>query len=250
MKRIPLFVFALATFSSAASAELRPDKVHVADAKKNLSYIRDGLFVGGDKAIDEVVVKDIRRAANPGGFERVVIDLEGSKNGEPAAIPRPPYYQVSVTPDEKRLVFTLWGKPKLGFDSNRVVAAFRKSSVIENVVLLPKVEDNTWTFVFELKGDSPVEVFELADPVRVIIDIKSSIPVKAAAAPHKPAKNKHVASKTHKKRAAHQSAEFHHSAVTHAPEHDPEEESALPVEHAVPGTEPATEGHEAGGEHG
>ena len=120
MKRFSQILLALVSVSSLSApalAELRPDKVHVADAKKNLSYIRDGLFVGGDKAIDDVVVKDIRRAANPGGFERVVIDLQGTKNGEPAAIPRPPYYQVAVTPDEKRIVFTIWGKPKLGFDS-------------------------------------------------------------------------------------------------------------------------------------
>ncbi len=160
-------------YSATASAEIRPDKIHVADSKKNLSYIRDGLFIGGDKAIDEVVVKDIRRAPNT-GFERIVIDLEGTRNGEPTAIQRPPYFQLSVTPDEKRLVFTLWGKPKLSFDSRKVIEAFKKSDVIKAVTLLPRLEEDTWTFVFELKGNTPVEVFELSNPVRVILDVKSS----------------------------------------------------------------------------
>ena len=161
-------------WAGAARAELRPDKVHVADSKKNQSYIRDGLITGGDKAIDEVVVKDIRRAANP-GYERIVIDLEGTHDGEAAAIPRPPFYQISVTPDEKRIVVTIWGKPRLAFDSKRVVASFKKSSVIQDVQLMPRVEENTWSFVFGMKGDSPVEVFELTNPVRIIMDIKGGV---------------------------------------------------------------------------
>jgi hypothetical protein len=114
MRLIYLVSLVLALNGSAAwaLADLRPEKIHTADAKKNQFYIRDGLIVGGDKAIDEVVVKEIRRATNP-GYERIVIDLEGNRGGEPVAIQRPPYFQVSVTPDEKRLVFTLWGKPKL-----------------------------------------------------------------------------------------------------------------------------------------
>lgn len=170
--------------SSIAVAELRPDKVHVADSKKNQSYIRDGLITGGDKAIDEVVIRDIRRAANA-GYERIVIDLEGTHNGEPAAIPRPPFYQVSVTPDERRIVFTIWGKPRLNFDSRRVLNAFKRSAVIQNVELMPRIEENTWSFVFELKGDSPVEVFELSNPVRIIMDVRGAAAVKPVAVVHK-----------------------------------------------------------------
>jgi hypothetical protein len=199
----------------AARAELRPDKVHVADSKKTQAYIRDGLITGGDKAINEVVVKDIRRAANA-GYERIVIDLEGTRGGEPAAIPRPPFYQISVTPDEKRIVVTIWGNPKLGFDSNRVIHAFKRSSVIQSLELMPRVEENTWTFVFGLKGESPVEVFELANPVRIIMDVKASArPATASGAEgeegeaHPPkhaarAKPKHAPAKAKKaKRAKH-----------------------------------------------
>jgi len=156
-----------------AIADLRPEKIHVADAKKSKFYVKDGLIIGGDKAINEVVVRDIRRATNA-GFERVVIDLEGNHNGEPAGIQRAPYYQIAVTPDERRLVFTLWGKPRLTFDSRKVVSAFRKSPAIQNVQLLPHLEEDSWTFVFEMKAGHPIEVFELSNPVRVIMDIQLS----------------------------------------------------------------------------
>lgn len=179
--RVPLLlagVVAIGAIGGAtrdARAALRPDKIHVADAKKTQAYVRDGLIVGGDAAIDDVTVRDIRRAANR-EFERIVIDLEGTLAGEPAAIQRPPYYHVAVTPDERRLVLTLWGRPKLVFDSGRVVKAFKKSSVIGSVELLPRLDDESWTFVLGLKAGSPVEVFELSNPVRIIVDIKSSGP--------------------------------------------------------------------------
>lgn len=156
-----------------AVAALPAQNVHTVDGKKTMSYIRDGLFVGGDHAIQEVAVRDIRRAANP-NFERVVIDLEGNRaGGVAAAIPRPPYFQVAVSPEEKRLIVTVFGKPRLALDAKKVVQSFRKSPVIASVELLPKLEADSWTFVLGLKSERPVEVFELANPVRIIIDIRS-----------------------------------------------------------------------------
>ena len=165
----------------AKPAGLTSDKIHVVEPRKNQAYIKDGVFIGGDRAIDDVVVKDIRRAANP-GFERMVIDLEGNKNGEPAAISRPPYYQIAVSPEEKRLIFTVWGRPKLQFNARKVLGAFKKSPIIQKIELLPRLEDNSWTFTIDLKSGTPVEVFELSDPIRIIVDIRTLIPPKMAKA--------------------------------------------------------------------
>src|SRR5271156_350348 len=115
-----------------AQADLRPEKVYVAENRKTQTYIKDGLIVGGDQAIQDVVVKDIRRAKNP-MFERIVVDLQGNQGGEPAAIQRPPYYQVAVTPDEKRLVFTIFGKPKLQLDAKKISAEFKHSQWIQGI---------------------------------------------------------------------------------------------------------------------
>ena len=176
MLHSPAFVLTLMICAGisigTARAEIRPEKVFSAGLTKTDAYVRDGLITGGDRAVSEVVIKDIRRASNS-GYERIVIDLEGNRNGEPVAIERAPYFQVSITPDEKRLVVTLFGKPKLGFDPQKVLAAFKKSAVIERIVLLPALDEGSWTFSLELKSGRPVEVFELASPVRLIMDIRS-----------------------------------------------------------------------------
>ena len=157
----------------SAQGVIRPDSVHTADVKKSQSYLRDGLIVGGDRAIDQVVVKDIRRALNA-EYERIVIDLEGSLNGEPAAIQRAPYYQIAVNAEEKRVVLTVWGKPKLAFDAARVVKAFKKSKMFSSIELFPKLEDESWTFSLSLATNHPVEVFELKEPVRIIVDVRTA----------------------------------------------------------------------------
>ena len=164
---------ALLLVSASALADLRPEKVYIAENRKTQTYIKDGLIVGGDQAIQDVVVKDIRRAKNP-LFERIVVDLEGNQAGEPSAIQRPPYYQVAVTPDEKRLVFTVYGKPKLSLDAKKVNSEFKHSEWVQGIQLYPKIEKDSWTFALDMKSGQAVEVFELADPVRVIIDIRNS----------------------------------------------------------------------------
>ncbi|MBC7692727.1 MAG: hypothetical protein H7222_13275 [Methylotenera sp.] len=159
---------------TAKAQTLQADEVHTAEGKKSQIYVQEGLFVGGDRAIDRVVIKDIRRAANPAGYDRIVIDLEGNRNGEPAAVQRPPYFQVAVKADQRRINFSIWGNPQLQFDSRKVVAAFKKSAVVERVDLYPKMEEDFWTFSVLLKADSPVEVFELTQPVRIIVDVRSA----------------------------------------------------------------------------
>jgi hypothetical protein len=165
-----LTVFAMT--GPAVFASIRPESVHTADIEKRQSYLRDGLIVGGDRAIDRVVIKDIRRAMNA-GYERMVIDLEGTLNGEPAAIQRAPFYQIAVNADERRIILTVWGKPKLAFDSSKVVRAFRKSRMFSSVELYPKLEEDSWTFALNLASDRPVEVFELKEPVRIIVDVRA-----------------------------------------------------------------------------
>ncbi|MEK7691149.1 MAG: hypothetical protein AAB425_09025 [Bdellovibrionota bacterium] len=160
-------------FSVDASAVLTPTAVHPADGQKKNAFVTDGLITGGDRSITDVVIKDIRRGPNA-GFERIVIELEGNLNGNPAPISRPPYYQVAVSPEERRLVVTIWGSPKLQFPPSRIHAAFKKSALVNNVELLPKIEDDLWTFVLNLREGKSVEVFELTNPARVIVDIQKN----------------------------------------------------------------------------
>lgn len=153
-------------FSLTSEASLHPDKIHATDSKKLNAYIQDGLFVGGDRLVDDVVIRDIRRANNPAGFERIVFDLDTTHE-------KAPYYQVSINPTERRLTVTIWGKPKMGVDLKKVIQSFSKSAAVQQVVFLPQLEEDFITVVFQLKRIQPVETFELSSPSRVIVDLKT-----------------------------------------------------------------------------
>jgi hypothetical protein len=131
-------VFLAGFSSSAVLGAIEPQRVFQADGKKTRNYLADGMVVGGDSAIQNVRVKDIRRAANPEGFERIVIDLDASRaDGEPTALPRAPYYQVSINPEERRLIYTIWGRPQVDFAPTQVVRAFKKSPIVESSCCRP-----------------------------------------------------------------------------------------------------------------
>ncbi|MFZ9596619.1 MAG: hypothetical protein ACO3A2_11150 [Bdellovibrionia bacterium] len=172
------FLFLPFLFTSSTQAEIKPESVHLAENKKTQKYVKDGLILGGDQAITDVVVQDIRRAMNP-QFERVVIDLMGQNGGEIKTLPRAPYYQIAMQEPENRIVVTVWGQPSLKFNAKKISRAFHGSRVVKNLVLLPKLEEDSWTFALELKPNAQLEVFELANPIRLILDIQQ----KAAGAP-------------------------------------------------------------------
>jgi hypothetical protein len=166
-------VFALA--SHRASAELTPHKVFLSENRKNQLYLADGLVLGGEPSKQPIVLKDIRHARNV-GYERMVFEFETQENGAPLSLSRPPYFQVAIHAEENRLLVTFWGNPQLQFHSARVAQLFRQSGIIRNLQLLPKVEDDRWTVALELQPHSAVEVFELKDPARVILDLQKKNP--------------------------------------------------------------------------
>lgn len=169
---LPLILLSTGWVQTVYAQTLRSDHVHQAEGKKTNVYIKDGVFVGGDKAINHVTVKEIRRSVNS-AYERLVLDLEGSRNGEPAALNRAPSFHVAVNPDEKRVIVTLSGKSKLAFDPKKVAGLFKQSRLIRSIELYPQVEEDSWMFALNLKSGRPVEVFELTDSARIIIDLRS-----------------------------------------------------------------------------
>lgn len=171
MKAATLFL-AVAGFSTVARSDLRPERFHPAQPRKTSAYIRDGVFTGGDRSVDDVEIRDVRHATNR-GFERIVVDLGVDRLGATAPLSHAPYYQVAVNPDEKRLVISVWGRPRPVFNARKVRASFRKSRSVQNLALLPPVDPEVWTFVAEMRVNRPVEVFELSDPARIIVDIRT-----------------------------------------------------------------------------
>jgi hypothetical protein len=166
----------LALLSLPSQAAPRADKMRTVEGRKTGAYLKDGLYTGGDRAINDVEIQDIRRGPNA-GFERLVIQLGEPRNTDSVAVERPPYYQVAVSTDESRAVITVFGRPRLGFDPRSVQAALKKSPHLAGVELLPKFEEDQWTFSVGLKGNGGVEVFELRQPTRIVLDIKTAGPV-------------------------------------------------------------------------
>jgi len=148
---------------STAVAALEPNEVREALPKKTESYLKDGVISGGDRDVQAGLVKNIRRAVN-GGFERVVIDIDAE---------RAPYYQAAVEPSQRRILITLFGNPRIGLNAKKITEDFKKSPLVSRVELLPKVEDDAWTFALHLRSAVPVEVFELTSPTRIIFDLKN-----------------------------------------------------------------------------
>jgi len=170
---LSLSISLLAAGELHAQGSIPPEKVRVSESKKTQNYLKDGVFTGGDQSIENVVIKNIRRAANS-GFERIVIDLDGVSAGKLQTLNRAPYFQVAVSPEERRLTVSIWGDPQLHFNAKQILSSFKKSSWISSIDLLPQLEPEFWSFVLNLKSDTNVEVFELKEPVRIILDVKKN----------------------------------------------------------------------------
>jgi hypothetical protein len=131
--------------------------------KKNL-YIAEGSITGGDRSQSDFTVSSVRIAANPAGYDRLVIDLAHTKNA--------PFFMIQNDPGTRRIVVTLYGKPKLDFSSQSAIQAAKKTKTIKKLDFIPLVESDRWMFSIESQTGVKSEVFELNDPSRIIIDLK------------------------------------------------------------------------------
>jgi hypothetical protein len=131
--------------------------------KKNV-YLSNGSFSGGDRLSSDVTIENVRVAANPGGFDRIVIDLP--------KLERPPFFMVQNDGNSHRIVATLYGKVKADFSTQASIQAARKTKSIKKLEFLPIVEPDRWMFTADVQAPVKAEVFELTGPARIIIDLK------------------------------------------------------------------------------
>ncbi|NDF15826.1 hypothetical protein EB061_10975 [bacterium] len=71
-----------------------------------------------------------------------------------------------------RIIATVYGKVKLDFSSQSAIQAARKTKTIKSLDFLPLLEEDRWMFSARTQGPVKMEVFELSDPARIIIDLK------------------------------------------------------------------------------
>jgi hypothetical protein len=139
---------------------------------KRNAYTAEGSISGGDRASSDFRVSQIRVAANPAGYDRLVIDLQGSEAGEKSELTRPPFSMVENDPSNKRLTITLYGKAKLDFSRQSSTQQAKKTKHISKLDFLPILDNDRWSFVVQTKVPVKAEVFELSSPARVIVDLK------------------------------------------------------------------------------
>ena len=157
--------------ASGESPSQKTHTIHAGTSEKDTPFWNDGLFTGGDSSIQQVIIKNIRYSIQP-HHERMVIELSATQHGELAALTRPPLYQFFLDPKLNRLSLTFWGSPKLHFDPKKLHEMTQKSPLLSRLQLLPKLEEDLWTFGISMKKPIEVRVFELDSPTRIVIDIK------------------------------------------------------------------------------
>ncbi len=154
---------------SYAFAALQPEKIFEAPQFKRNIYYQEGMVVGGDGSIKNIIVHGMRYSKNQ-NYERLVIDLQENIHGDPSPLIQVPYYQLALLPDYHRLTLTLWGNPQLLFAKDKVLASIKTSPTLESIELLPVLDDKTWTFILHTKKAASAEIFSLS--ARLIIDLK------------------------------------------------------------------------------
>ncbi len=164
----------VAFFSMNHSAQAQFDDLKFKQALKLKKefYISSGAFTGGDRTSGDFTVSNVRVASNPAGYDRVVIDLAGNHQGEKSALDRPPFYLIEIDSANKRVLVTLYGKPKLDFSTMGANQSTKKTKIVSNFEFTPLANKDRWSWAIHTHQTPKVEVFELTQPARIIIDIK------------------------------------------------------------------------------
>jgi hypothetical protein len=159
-------------FLPTAQAQFDDLKFKQALKLKKDFYLSEGAFTGGDRLSSDFTVSNVRVATNPAGYDRIVIDLSGNHQGEKSELSRPPFYLIEVDPSDKRILVTLYGSPKLDFSTLSSIQSAKKTKRVSNLEFTPIANKDRWTWAIHTRHTAKVEVFELTNPARIIIDLK------------------------------------------------------------------------------
>jgi len=152
-----IFLVVLSVFFATAHAiDLTNEHIHKIPDKKKAIYFTRGIFHNGDGKV-EAKLKAIRHSfTEKQGFERLVIDFEGKQV---------PKIYGGLVPGKKTLSLDLFNV-SLAKD----VGSFGKSNLVEGVNFFP-IQGETTTMEIGFKDDVKIELFSLASPARLVIDV-------------------------------------------------------------------------------
>lgn len=163
-------LLSLALASSSASAAIQLSQRHDAANAKTGKYINEGFFAGGQKSVTSARLKDIRVGGS--GYERVVLDLEGSAEDKSAV----PYFQVQAAPKEGHVIISIWSDIAYDYNGKQIQKAFAKSKFVKRVNVIPRLEEGLTMIELVLQPNKTdknfkYEAFYLTKPARLIVDM-------------------------------------------------------------------------------
>lgn len=163
-QRLTAFPFFALLFTFPAQAQFDDAGFRQALKLKKGIYLANGSVSGGDRSSSDFQVVSVRAASSPEGYDRLVIDF--------SKVRRTPFFVVQNDSNADRIIATVYGKVKLDFSSQSAIQAARKTKTIKSLDFLPLLEEDRWMFSARTQGPVKMEVFELSDPARIIIDLK------------------------------------------------------------------------------
>lgn len=148
-----------------------PNEVIVAEQVKRSVYVSDSMICGGDALANPVNLTSIRWAKNPGGYERIVVDLSGEGAGWETKTP--PYFQVGHDSHTGSINLSIRGVSKRDLSAIALTKAMGKSSLVAQSYIAPSVEGDLAAIEFRTRTSVDVESFYLVNPPRIVIDVRA-----------------------------------------------------------------------------
>ncbi|MCO5144292.1 MAG: hypothetical protein M9962_14485 [Oligoflexia bacterium] len=147
-----------------------PRTVIGAEAKKRNLYLSNSIITGGDALANPVNLTGVRWAKNPGGFERIVIDLRGEGKGWETQTP--PYFQVGHNEQLNSISVSIRGVTDRKISKSMISRSIAKSTMIADANLSPNFEGDLASLEFRTRENVDIEAFYLLSPPRIVVDVR------------------------------------------------------------------------------
>jgi hypothetical protein len=157
-------------------ARFAPERVLTALTSSSEQFISNGVFQGGDRTVLESAIQNIQRQTVKGSHaERFVVQLQQLgqlEKGKAPLLQACPYYQVAIDPDNRRLSLSIWPQVADQLQIADLERQFVKSELIQKILLVPRLENEIWSLVFELKKTIEIQVYEQPSAQKIIIEAR------------------------------------------------------------------------------
>ncbi len=162
--------FLAPSFAEPLPVPFNADDFRPALKLKKKIYISQGSFTAGSSETKRAILTEIKVAKNPEGYVRWVLTSVDNVAGETGPLSIPPYTVVENRYDERKTIVTLFGNLTLKSKIEDAVTQAKKTGLFEDIDLLPVLEKDRWTFTIRHKKQLKLEVFQLSNPARVVLD--------------------------------------------------------------------------------